>query len=910
MRDERKNIRPEFLVVFIFFLSLNLLGQTILHPSSSTSSSTITCGTSYNYYDSGGLSSNYGSGESGILVLNPSSAGQYVRIVFENFSVEENGTGCYDNLKIYDGNSTSASLLGTYCNSNPPTVLTSTSGSLTLEFYSDSGTEKLGWEATVSCSLTAGTPPVIIQPNTGVLNSTITCGTEYYYYDSGSSKNYGASESSSITLNPSAAGQFVQIDFSLGYFDVEADVSSCYDYIKVYDGTSTAAPVIGTYCNINSPNIITSSTGSLTVEFSSDSGTNLKGWIAMVSCSVTPGSVSLTHPTTGTTNSIIDCGLSYNYYDSGGNIMDYSSNEDGVYVFTPSVVGNYVQIDFNSSNFLIETDVDECYDYITIYDGSSTSSPLIGTYCSLNPPSSSIISSTGALTVVFLSDAFTNESGWEATVSCSAVAGRNPIIQPSSNDEIRVVTCGETYSFYDSGAEGRNYADSENTLLTVCPDVVGQYISVEINDFKMEDTEDYLYVFDGNEASASILALYTGVVPSGTTVKASSNNSTGCLSFRSASDEGTTEMGWDMTITCDNAPSVPVSAGTNDCTGAVSICSDENLIGGTVGFGNQELLAWKSCLGLDGEDGEKQSNWYVFSSTSDGTIGFLLTPDATADYDWAIWGPYNSLECPAFTNDVPIRCSAASYLNSGVNGETGLKAGAGDTYENSSGDGYLEPLTVLADELYVMMLDNWDSNDNPFELSWQLTGASLDCTPLPVVLTSFTATCKSFGVQLMWNTVSERNSNFFVIEKSKDGEHFYEIGKQQGHGNSNRTNTYSFIDKELSTEQVYYRLLQVDFDGSTEYHDIIVVNCKIESEASFKAVQISSNKLLVNLNIPKGVYQLTIYNNLGRLILNKKIQVLEEYEEIIIDKLKLVNGLYLISIQNNLHTYTNKVIMN
>lgn len=901
--------RKQLLIVgFIFIFGAHVaFSQTINQPSSGNSSTTITCGTSYNYYDSGGSSSNYGASQTSTLTINPSTTGEYVQVIFKLFGIEEcGGTSCTcDWLKIYDGTSTSDPLIDLYCNANSPTIITSSTGSLTFEFHSDSGTEEFGWEASVSCS-SSSTPPIIIQDN---LTETITCGTSYYYYDSGGSQNYSASEDLVLTLNPSIAGQYVQIDFTSGFFDVEADVSDCFDYMTIYDGSTTSSAIIGTFCNLNTPNTITSSTGSLTVKFSSDSGTELTGWLLNILCSSTPGANPINHPNTGNSTANIICGSNYSYYDSGGSLANYNNDEDGILTLIPSVTGQFIQIDFSTGIFNIETDVTECYDFISIYDGLSTSDPLIGTFCSLNTPST-VKSSTGPLTIAFSSDEATVKSGWDATISCSNTAGLNPIIQPNSGTQTQTITCGEIYDYYDSGAGGRNYGDHKNSLLTICPDAVGEYISIDLNEFEMEDNEDYLYVFDGNDASASILALYTGSVSSGTTVTASSNNTSGCLSFRSFSNEGTTKLGWSATITCEKTASVPISSPSNDCTGAVSVCSDENLNGGTLGAGYQELPSeWSSCLGIDDDPGEYQSNWYVFSSTTDGTVAFLLTPDAQADYDWAIWGPYASLECPAFTNDAPIRCSAASWNNSGPNGETGLQAGAGDTNEPSSGDGYLEPLNVLAGEVYIMMLDNWDSNDNPFELSWQLTNASLDCTPLPVTITKFNTHCENNKTYLEWNTISEINNNFFIIEKSTDAIHFKELTKISGNGNNNRAHHYSYIDSEQNSGIVYYRLLQVDFDGTVQYHPIIISDCSENINSNINARQIRNKDLLVEVEIPEGIYQLSIYDNSGKLIINQEIHIDTKFQDFNFSSTSFNNGLYLVLIQNNINRYSSKVIM-
>lgn len=93
---------------------------------------------------------------------------------------------------------------------------------------------------------------------------------------------------------------------------------------------------------------------------------------------------------------------------------------------------------------------------------------------------------------------------------------------------------------------------------------------------------------------------------------------------------------------------------------------------------------------------------------------------------------------------------------------------------------------------------------------------------LPVTLIGFNAEGQNEKILLTWNTASERDNEAFFIERSTDGLSFEAIGRVEGAGNSYTMQSYSFEDKELpkSARMVYYRLKQVDFDGSFEYSSI------------------------------------------------------------------------------------------
>jgi hypothetical protein len=73
-------------------------------------------------------------------------------------------------------------------------------------------------------------------------------------------------------------------------------------------------------------------------------------------------------------------------------------------------------------------------------------------------------------------------------------------------------------------------------------------------------------------------------------------------------------------------------------------------------------------------------------------------------------------------------------------------------------------------------------------------------------------------VLLNWETATETNNDYFFVERSYNAREFVEIGKITGAGNSSDTETYSFIDENPELNRsVYYRLKQVDFDGTFEY---------------------------------------------------------------------------------------------
>jgi hypothetical protein len=98
--------------------------------------------------------------------------------------------------------------------------------------------------------------------------------------------------------------------------------------------------------------------------------------------------------------------------------------------------------------------------------------------------------------------------------------------------------------------------------------------------------------------------------------------------------------------------------------------------------------------------------------------------------------------------------------------------------------------------------------------------------PLPVKLVSFTATAQSrTAVQLAWATASEVNSAYFEVERSLDGSTFTPAGRVAAAGNSTTAHPYSLLDNSLpaSVSLLYYRLRQVDLDGTATYSPVRTV---------------------------------------------------------------------------------------
>lgn len=265
-------------------------------------------------------------------------------------------------------------------------------------------------------------------------------------------------------------------------------------------------------------------------------------------------------------------------------------------------------------------------------------------------------------------------------------------------------------------------------------------------------------------------------------------------------------------------------ANNQNCSTAAVLCSDAALSSASPGFGTQELGTNppQGCL----INGEHQTSWYVFSPQSTGTIQFSITPLTPIDYDFAIWGPFTTLNCASL--GAPIRCSYADP-GAGIN-PTGLNGTALDVSEGAGGDGYVQQLTIGAaqvGQIYVMVVDNWTNNGVPFTMQWNLGGGlSLDCTiPLPIELSSFYGAYTNNENLLYWISQSESNNQFYSIHRSNDGIIWDLIHQAEGANNSTEEVTYKFIDRDFMKNSInYYKLSQTDYDGSFQELKVISID--------------------------------------------------------------------------------------
>jgi subtilisin-like proprotein convertase family protein len=138
-------------------------------------------------------------------------------------------------------------------------------------------------------------------------------------------------------------------------------------------------------------------------------------------------------------------------------------------------------------------------------------------------------------------------------------------------------------NFFDSGGSAGTYGNNQTFVFTICPSTPGGRVQVNFTSFNIENSWDFLTVFDGNSVAAPSLGTYTGTIGPGIS-QATLGNASGCLTFRFTSDGSVTLAGWTAIISsvvpCQTINANIVSTNpTPQGDGIIRICQ-----GGSVSF--------------------------------------------------------------------------------------------------------------------------------------------------------------------------------------------------------------------------------------------------------------------------------------------------------------------------------------
>lgn len=143
---------------------------------------------------------------------------------------------------------------------------------------------------------------------------------------------------------------------------------------------------------------------------------------------------------------------------------------------------------------------------------------------------------------------------------------------------------------------------------------------------------------------------------------------------------------------------------------------------------------------------------------------------------------------------------------------------------------------------------------------------------LPIELLNFEGYNNDDYNVLNWSTATEKNNDYFKVEKSTDGVTFSAIGEVNGAGNSLQKVNYSFIDKSPKTGINYYRLTQTDFDKRSEMSHVISIENKPSIGMDFYPNPTTDDINIVAFGANDGIAEIRILNLLGEHVSYMKVK--------------------------------------
>lgn len=487
-------------------------------------------------YDNGGVSGPYQANSNGSLTITPANTNEVIKLLFNEFNVSQE-----DSLSIFEGTSTSGTLIGSYRGTQLPSEIQSSikGQALTLQLRSNNSSEKSGFKILASCdAYVEPEKKTITMPGNGK-KEVVTCNA--IVTDNGGSGDYTPEGTGELLLIPEPGKGPIELTFTEFY-------TASNDVLEVYDGRYNYTNLnIGYFQNgdIMSNITATNSEGVIYLRFDTDASE--AGFTFHVGCSTgdEPEELLLKTPITGS-GSITTCDTLL--FDDGG-VENYSNNVDMIYTIYPDDDTKNVTIDLED----FQTDINGD-DILKIYNGETDlGTELLSefgyyTYREIDVPTVVSNDETGALTLKFSTNSTTTYRGFIARVGCKTKPPEQAVLIPK-NGNITINTC-DTTIMDDGGIE--NYSNYSDGGIIIFPNEENKLIKLRIEEFSTEYRYDGLYIYSG-EDNASLLDDLNG---SGFDMSeyVSADLETGAIYLKQYSDYSYTYPGFVLKVSCIDLP--------------------------------------------------------------------------------------------------------------------------------------------------------------------------------------------------------------------------------------------------------------------------------------------------------------------------------------------------------------------
>ncbi len=447
-------------------------------------------------------------------------------------------------------------------------------------------------------------------------------------------------------------------------------------------------------------------------------------------------------------------------------------------------------------------------------------------------------------------------------------------------------TCGETLS--DTGGSA-DYFNNENVTWTICATGT-QVVALSFTDFEVEEGGstgcfDKLELYDGPDANANSLGVFCGYSIADSPGAGYIQSSGNCITLNFISDNSIVKNGWTANITCQdpascddgiqNGDETGVDCGGSNCNSCPLNCDEVfyDTGGGSGNYDNGESQSFLYCPDSFSEVVRATFIWSDIEATSGNGNNGTGCWDILKVYD----GP---------TDSEPM-----------IGNYCGEESGDGDVPGDASNNLYVGKIfqsTHSSGCLYF----TFQSDNSINETGWEAEVACIQAT-LPVELTDFYVIKNDNNGILHWETSVEINNEGFYIERSSDMENFESIAFVRAVTLPTNSNQYKYVDEGLSSGKYYYRLRQVDLDGSTTYSKVESLHIDENEEGQIKFFPNPFSDLLqidIPTYSPDQSISVKIYDRLGKLVFEDQ-NINTENGVIKLSLSELAQGSYFVCVQ-------------
>lgn len=181
-------------------------------------------------------------------------------------------------------------------------------------------------------------------------------------------------------------------------------------------------------------------------------------------------------------------------------------------------------------------------------------------------------------------------------------------------------------------------------------------------------------------------------------------------------------------------------------------------------------------------------------------------------------------------------------------------------------------------------------------------------TILPVELTKFTAVQQGNATQLEWQTASETNCDYFIVERSTDGEIFTEVTRVNGNGTTSQLNNYVAYDYAPHEGVNYYRLKQVDYNGSINYSEIVPLLFRLQA-IDLQVFATTADLLQVNASgLADGNAVIELTDLYGKTVQQLKVIVSEGRVQQQLSLEGLAGSVYFVRVSDGRQVYVGRFV--